>query len=81
MGVNVKGFMLQPVGPEALGWFPSQLNPWTTSARCVSAHLRAWLVPAYADIGVPAVAMGGGDILPALEKGTIDAAEWCCPKA
>ena len=23
---------------------------------------------------------GGGDILPALEKGTIDAAEWCCPK-
>ena len=35
---------------------------------------------AYADIGVPAVAMGGPDILPALEKGTIDAAEWCCPK-
>ena len=35
---------------------------------------------AYAEIGVPAVAMGGGDILPALEKGTIDAAEWCCPK-
>jgi TRAP-type mannitol/chloroaromatic compound transport system substrate-binding protein len=24
--------------------------------------------------------MGGGDILPALQKGTIDAAEWCCPK-
>ena len=34
----------------------------------------------YKDIGVAAVAMGGGDILPALEKGTIDAAEWCCPK-
>ena len=30
---------------------------------------------AYADIGVPAVAMRGGDILPALEKGKIDAAE------
>ena len=35
---------------------------------------------AYKDIGVASVAMGGGDILPALEKGTIDAAEWCCPK-
>ncbi len=34
----------------------------------------------YKDIGVASVAMGGGDILPALEKGTIDAAEWCCPK-
>lgn len=34
----------------------------------------------YKDIGVASVAMGGGDILPALEKGVIDAAEWCCPK-
>ena len=34
----------------------------------------------YRDIGVASVAMGGGDILPALEKGVIDAAEWCCPK-
>src|SRR5210317_546158 len=25
MGVNVKGFMLQPVGPEALGWFPEPI--------------------------------------------------------
>jgi TRAP-type mannitol/chloroaromatic compound transport system substrate-binding protein len=29
---------------------------------------------------VSAVAMSGGEILPALEKGVIDAAEWCCPK-
>lgn len=35
---------------------------------------------AYKEIGVAAVAMGGGDILPALEKGAIDAAEWCCPQ-
>ena len=34
----------------------------------------------YKDIGVASVAMGGGDILPALEKGVIDAAEWCCPQ-
>ena len=26
MGVNVKGFMLQPVGPEALGWFPEPIE-------------------------------------------------------
>ncbi len=59
MGRDIKGFMLQPVGPEALGWFPGQT---------------------YKDIGIASVAMGGGDILPALEAGTIDAAEWCCPK-
>ena len=28
----------------------------------------------YKDIGIASVAMGGGDILPALEAGTIDAA-------
>jgi TRAP-type mannitol/chloroaromatic compound transport system substrate-binding protein len=26
MGINVKGFMLQPVGPEALGWFKEPIN-------------------------------------------------------
>jgi len=26
MGVNVKGFMLQPVGPEALGWFKEPIT-------------------------------------------------------
>ncbi len=26
MGVNIKGFMLQPVGPEALGWFKEPIN-------------------------------------------------------
>ena len=26
MKLNVKGFMLQPVGPEALGWFKEPIN-------------------------------------------------------
>ena len=80
MDVNVKGFMLQPVGPEALGWFP---KPITSMDDFRELRFRAppgMVGAAYADIGVPAVAMGGPDILPALEKGTIDAAEWCCPK-
>ena len=48
----------------------------------VSARLPAWSRrrPISRRRCCIAVAMGGGDILPALEKGTIDAAEWCCPK-
>ena len=30
MGRDIKGFMLQPVGPEALGWFQNQLKIWLT---------------------------------------------------
>ena len=80
MKVNVKGFILQPVGPEALGWFKKPINSMADFRK-----LRFRAPPGipgqiYNDIGIAAVAMGGGDILPGLEKGVIDAAEWCCPK-
>ncbi len=80
MGVNVVGFLLQPVGPEALGWFK---EPITSLADMQGLRFRTPPgIPGqiYNEIGVSAVAMGGGDILPALERGVIDAAEWCCPK-
>ena len=80
MGMNVKGFMLQPVGPEALGWFPEPIESMDDFRKLRFRAPPGMVGAAYSDIGVAAVAMGGGDILPALEKGTIDAAEWCCPK-
>ena len=80
MGVNVKGFMLQPVGPEALGWFKEPIQSMADFRKLRFRAPPGMVGAAYTDIGVAAVAMGGGDILPALEKGTIDAAEWCCPK-
>ena len=80
MGVNVKGFMLQPVGPEALGWFKEPINSMADFRKYRFRTPPGIPGQAYKDIGVASVAMGGGDILPALEKGTIDAAEWCCPK-
>ncbi len=80
MGVNVKGFMLQPVGPEALGWFKEPIASMDDFRKLRFRAPPGIPGQTYNDIGVAAVAMGGGDILPALEKGTIDAAEWCCPK-
>jgi len=80
MKVNIKGFILQPVGPEALGWFKQPINSMADFRK-----LRFRTPPGipgqiYKDIGVAAVAMGGADIMPALEKGVLDGAEWCCPK-
>ncbi len=80
MGVNVKGFMLQPVGPEALGWFKEPIASMEDFRKYRFRTPPGIPGQTYKDIGVASVAMGGGDILPALEKGTIDAAEWCCPK-
>ena len=80
MGMNVKGFMLQPVGPEALGWFKEPIESMEDFRKYRFRTPPGIPGQTYKDIGVASVAMGGGDILPALEKGTIDAAEWCCPK-
>jgi len=80
MGVNVKGFMLQPVGPEALGWFKEPIESMDDFRKYRFRAPPGIPGQTYKDIGVASVAMGGGDILPALEQGTIDAAEWCCPK-
>ncbi len=80
MGVNIKGFMLQPVGPEALGWFKEPISSMEDFRKYRFRTPPGIPGQTYKDIGVASVAMGGGDILPALEKGTIDAAEWCCPK-
>ncbi len=80
MGMNVKGLMLQPVGPEALGWFKEPINSMDDFRKYRFRAPPGIPGQTYTEIGVAAVAMGGGDILPALEKGTIDAAEWCCPK-
>ena len=80
MGMNIKGFMLQPVGPEALGWFKEPIESMADFRKYRFRTPPGIPGQTYKDIGVASVAMGGGDILPALEKGTIDAAEWCCPK-
>ena len=77
---NIKGFMLQPVGPEALGWFKEPINSMDDFRKYKFRTPPGIPWQTYKDIGVASVAMGGGDILPALEAGTIDAAEWCCPK-
>ncbi len=80
MGVNVHGLMLQPVGPEALGWFKEPIHSMDDFRKYRFRAPPGIPGQTYNEIGVAAVAMGGGDILPALEQGTIDAAEWCCPK-
>ena len=77
---DIHGLMLQPVGPEALGWFKEPINSMDDFRKYKFRTPPGLPGQTYKDIGVASVAMGGGDILPALEAGTIDAAEWCCPK-
>ena len=73
MGRDIKGFMIQPVGPEALGWIKEPINSKDDFRKYKFRTPPGIPGQTYKDIGVASVAMGGGDILPALEAGTIDA--------
>ena len=68
MGVNVKGLMLQPVGPEALGWFKEPINSLDDFRKYRYRAPPGIPGETYNEIGVAAVAMGGGDILPGARK-------------
>ncbi len=64
----------------SLGWFPKPIKDMADFRKYKFRTPPGIPGQTYKDIGIASVAMGGGDILPALEAGTIDAAEWCCPK-
>jgi TRAP-type mannitol/chloroaromatic compound transport system substrate-binding protein len=79
--VNVVGFVLQPVGPEALGWFKRPINNMD-DFRKVRFRTPPGIPGAiYKEMGIAAVALPGAEIIPAAERGVLDAAEWCCPVA
>ena len=77
--VNAVAFIVQPVGPEALGWFKEPINSMADFRK------RRFRTPPgipgaiYKEMGVPAIALPGAEIIPSAERGVLDAAEWCCP--
>jgi len=76
---NVVGFLLMPMGPDPLGWFKT---PITSVADLKKMKYRAppgIASEPYKEMGVPTISMGAGDMLPAAQKGVIDAGEWIGP--
>jgi TRAP-type mannitol/chloroaromatic compound transport system substrate-binding protein len=76
---DVVPFMVQPMGPDPLGWFK---RPIESVADFKSMKYRSppgITGEIFKEMGVAAVAMPGGEIVPAAQRGTIDAAEWIGP--
>jgi TRAP-type mannitol/chloroaromatic compound transport system substrate-binding protein len=77
--LRVVAFMMQPMGPDPLGWFK---RPITSVEDFKTFRYRAppgITGEIFKEMGVAAVAMPGGEIVPAAQRGTIDAAEWIGP--
>ncbi len=65
-------------GTQMGGWFAKEIKT-VDDLKGVKMRIGGWAGKTVAKLGVIPQQIPGGDIYPALEKGTIDAAEWVGP--
>jgi TRAP-type mannitol/chloroaromatic compound transport system substrate-binding protein len=73
--LNVVGFPVPTDYPQGLGWFR---KPITSLEDLKGIKYRIYGIGAetYGKLGVSVVTLPGGEIVPALERGVIEGAEW-----
>lgn len=77
--VNVEPLFVQPMGPDPLGWFKRPIGSTAEFKKMKYRSPPGITGEIFKEMGVAAVAMPGGEIVPAAQRGTIDAAEWIGP--
>jgi len=77
--VNVYPLMVQPMGPDPLGWFKRPIKDVADFRTMKYRSPPGITGEIFKEMGVAAVALPGGEIVPAAQRGTIDAAEWIGP--
>ena len=75
---NVTGFIAGNTGAQMGGWFRQELKS-PDDMKGLKFRIAGLAGQVIAKLGGVPQQIGGGDIYPALEKGTIDAAEWVGP--
>ena len=79
LGYNIKGFMAMPMVPEPFGWFSKPINSVADLQKMKFRSPPGIPSESLKLIGIPAVSMPGGEIVPSAQRGVIDAAEWISP--
>jgi TRAP-type mannitol/chloroaromatic compound transport system substrate-binding protein len=77
--LNVKPLMVQPMGPDPFGWFKTPINSLEDMRKMKYRAPPGLVGEIFKEMGINAVAMPGGEIVPAAQRGVIDAAEWIGP--
>ncbi len=77
-GYGIINFMGGNTGTQMGGWFRKEIKT-VADLKGVKMRISAFAGEVLRPMGVVPQQLAGGDIYPALEKGTIDAAEWVGP--
>jgi len=75
---NVTGFAAGNTGAQMGGWFRKEIKS-VEDLKGLKFRIGGFAGQVLTKLGVVPQQIAGGDIYPALEKGTIDAAEWVGP--
>lgn len=73
--LNIQSFMYGPVPTEPLGWFKKEVRS-TADLKGLKYRTAGLAVPMMAALGMSPVQMAPGDIVPAMDRGLLDAAEF-----
>ena len=75
---NTKCLLAGNTGAQMGGWFKKEINS-VEDFKGLKMRIGGWAGKTLGKLGLVAQQLAGGDIYPALEKGTIDATEWVGP--
>ena len=75
---NLTSFLMSNTGGQMGGWWRKEIKS-PEDMKGVKMRIGGFAGQVMAKLGVVPQQLAGGDIYPALEKGTIDAAEWVGP--
>ena len=75
---DVISLPVMPFAPQMFGWFKQPFKGWEDlkGRKMRAVGMNAQILNA---AGASVVSMPGGEIVPAAQRGVVDAAEWCCP--
>lgn len=79
IGANVMPFQVIADGPEALGWFKKPIKTMDQFREIIFRTPPGLPGQVYSEMGVSVVSLAGPEIIPAAERGVIDAGEWINP--
>jgi len=79
MKVNVRGIIILASGGQPLGWFKEPISSLEDFQKIKYRAPPGLTGKIFHEMGIAAVSLPGAEIVPAAQKGVIDAAEWINP--
>jgi len=78
LGLKIKAWPILPSAPQSFGWFKNPVKSWE-DMKGVKMRIGGMAGEIFQRAGLRVVNIPGGEIVPAAERGVIDAAEWVTP--